>query len=169
MARPPRAVTDNDDRDDIDALAARLAAVERAVADGEHADGTGTAAGVEGQQQQQQQQQQQRFEAVADDVETLTERVDALEATVQSLHGYVGELEHVNERVERRADAARAAVERLEEDRPNARPPGRHAPDGEPASRDVPATSHDGHGDSDGDPGLEDRDRSVLDRLRSSL
>jgi uncharacterized coiled-coil protein SlyX len=57
----------------------------------------------------------ERLDSLETDLEELTERLDALDATVQSLHGYVGELEHVNDRVERRADAARAAVERLDD------------------------------------------------------
>lgn len=58
----------------------------------------------------------ERLDSLEAAVEDLTERLDALDATVQSLHGYVGELEAVNDRVERRADAARAAVERLEDE-----------------------------------------------------
>lgn len=58
----------------------------------------------------------ERLDDLEADLATVTERVDALDATVQSLHGYVGELEAVNDRVERRADAARAAVERLEDE-----------------------------------------------------
>lgn len=83
----------------------RLRAVERALtdADTEVADLSEAAAVHE------------RLDELAADVETLAERLDALDATVQSLHGYVGELEHVNDRVERRADAARAAVERLDD------------------------------------------------------
>lgn len=83
----------------------RLRTVERALtdADTEVPDLSGAAAVHE---------RLDAFEATVDD---LTERLDALDATVQSLHGYVGELEAVNDRVERRADAARAAVERLED------------------------------------------------------
>lgn len=90
-----------------DDLAARLQAVERALTDtdADVADLSETAAVHE------------RLDSLADDIEALSERLDALDATVQSLHGYVGELEHVNERVERRADAARAAVERLDDQR----------------------------------------------------
>lgn len=139
--------------EDEDSLAARLAAVERAVTDGEPVD-LSEAAAV-----------QRQLDDVADDLEVLVERVDALEATVQSLHGYVGEIEHVNERVERRADAARAAVERLD-DQPTARPPARSTP---PAERG----RHDGM-DGDGakpadDTTTTDEAGSVLDRLRSSL
>lgn len=57
----------------------------------------------------------ERLDSLETELAELTERLDALDATVQSLHGYVGELEHVNDRVERRADAARAAVERLDD------------------------------------------------------
>lgn len=89
-----------------DDLAARLRAVERAVTDGDAAVvDLSDAAAVH-----------DRLDDLERDVAALAERVDALDATVQSLHGYVGELEHVNERVERRADAARAAVERFEDD-----------------------------------------------------
>jgi chromosome segregation ATPase len=142
-------VTDDDD----DPLAARLAAVERAVTDGEALD-LSEAAAV-----------QRQLDDVADDLETLTDRVDALEATVQSLHGYVGEIEHVNERVERRADAARAAVERLD-DQPTARPPARSTPPTEEGSH----AGADGDGDEPADDtATTDEAGSVLDRLRSSL
>ncbi len=96
---PPRCVTDED-------LSARLRTVERAVTDGEELPDLSAAADAE-----------RRLDALESEMEALAERVDALDATVQSLHGYVGELEHVNDRVERRADAARAAVERFEERR----------------------------------------------------
>lgn len=88
-----------------DDLSERLRAVERALTDADTAvaDLSETAA------------VQERLDDLESDLETLTERLDALDATVQSLHGYVGELEHVNDRVERRADAARAAVERLDD------------------------------------------------------
>lgn len=90
-----------------DDIAERLRAVERAVTDGDTpVRDLSDAAAVH-----------ERLDAVEADLETVAERVDALEATVQSLHGYVGELEAVNDRVERRADAARAAVERLEDER----------------------------------------------------
>lgn len=90
--------------DDIDE---RLRAVERALTDGETpATDLSDAAAVH-----------ERLDALDERVGELAARMDALDATVQSLHGYVGELEAVNDRVERRADAARAAVERLEDER----------------------------------------------------
>lgn len=145
-------MTDEDAADD--SLAARLAAVERAVTDGEPVEGSAAVAVRE------------RLADVADDVETLTERVDALEATVQSLHGYVGEIEHVNERVERRADAARAAVERLDDQRPERGPSAQSTPPAEPEDH-AAAPRPDGDPVDDSTTG-EERD-SVLDRLRSSL
>lgn len=86
-----------------DDLSARVRAVERALTDGDTIPDFADAADVE-----------RRLDELECEMETLADRVDALDATVQSLHGYVGDLEHVNDRVERRADAARAAVERLE-------------------------------------------------------
>ncbi|MBS3759872.1 DUF7310 family coiled-coil domain-containing protein [Halodesulfurarchaeum sp.] len=49
-----------------------------------------------------------------DRIETLESTVAELEAGLKAVRGYVGTVEHVNETVERRADAALAAVERLE-------------------------------------------------------
>jgi hypothetical protein len=111
-----------------DSLAARVAAVERALTDGDPVADLSDAA-----------ETQRRLDRLTDDLADLTERVDALEATVQSLHGYVGEIEHVNERVERRADAARAAVERLDEQSPGGVPdrPVPGAEGGEPRSEGV--------------------------------
>jgi uncharacterized coiled-coil protein SlyX len=112
--------------DDIDE---RLRAVERALTDGETpvADLSDTAAVHE------------RLDSLEARLEELAHRVDALDATVQSLHGYVGELEAVNDRVERRADAARAAVERLEDER-------RHSPE--------PGTERRQSGEAENDGGL---------------
>jgi hypothetical protein len=53
-------------------------------------------------------------EALAERLDDLEARIDDLEAGLQAVRGYVGGIEHVNETVERRADAALAAVERLE-------------------------------------------------------
>ncbi|MFW5939077.1 MAG: DUF7310 family coiled-coil domain-containing protein [Halolamina sp.] len=47
-------------------------------------------------------------------VATLESRVDELDAAVQSIRGFLGGVAAVNEEVERRADSAVAAVDRLE-------------------------------------------------------
>lgn len=154
-------------------LAERLRAVERAVTDGDAAvRDLSDAAAV-----------QDRLDELAGELDALVERVDALDATVQSLHGYVGELEAVNERVQRRADAARAAVERLEDDRQQ--PPSATAPDSGRADR-TPGDAGDENGDREAgrgqpapfeasesvdaalDSGTSDDD-SLLDRVRESL
>ena len=137
-------------------LEARLQAVERALTD----DDVGVAelsdaAAVH-----------RRLDDVEARLDTLTERVDALDATVQSLHGYVGELEHVNDRVERRADAARAAVERLDG--------GQHSHARQPTARQTTADSESrNHSGTDTQPSDEppepSPEESLLDRVRDSL
>ena len=47
-------------------------------------------------------------------IDTLEDRLADLESGLQAVRGYVGNVEHVNQSVERRANAAIAAVERLE-------------------------------------------------------
>lgn len=143
-----------------DDLAERLRAVERAVTDDDTAvSDLSDAAAVH-----------DRLDSVEADLTELAERLDALDATVQSLHGYVGDLEAVNERVQRRADAAREAVERLEEQQ--SRPPR--------ATRDAARDDHGGAGDdahcdrpsTTGAPALDaepSEDDSLLDRVRESL
>jgi uncharacterized coiled-coil protein SlyX len=56
------------------------------------------------------------LENLPERVESLETQVAELEATVQALRGYVGNIQHVNSEVERRADAALAAVESIERD-----------------------------------------------------
>ena len=142
-----------------DSLAARVAAVERALTDGGSVADLSDAAEL-----------QRQLDTLTDDLDTLTERVDALEATVQSLHGYVGEIEHVNERVERRADAARAAVERLDEQSRSPTPDRVQPGTGQSSSTDnddTASTAVDHAVDVPGESGEEGE--SLLDRLRSSL
>lgn len=59
-----------------------------------------------------------RADASLDDlperIAALETQVAELEASVQALRGYVGQIEHVNSEVERRADRALAAVESIE-------------------------------------------------------
>jgi uncharacterized coiled-coil protein SlyX len=148
-----------------DELEARVAAVERALADGDATVAAlSDAADVH-----------DRLDDVEARLDALAERADALEATVQSLHGYVGELEHVNERVERRADAARAAVDRLdgrrqydsrtgETDSETSDSATSHA-EVRQGQRDATG-SHRGDRTSDGDVDAAD---SLLNRVRDSL
>jgi uncharacterized coiled-coil protein SlyX len=179
-------VTDNDDGND-NSLAARLAAVERALTDGDPVADLSDAAEL-----------RRELDAQAEDLAAVTERVDALEATVQSLHGYVGEIAHVNERVERRADAARAAVERLDDHHPRShqssphqsasqessphqsasdqasphqsgtREPDGVQPDSDPGASTTPGAEF-SPAAADGWTDAEEEDATLLDRLRSSL
>ncbi len=90
------------------ALEDRLAALERRL-DPETGTDTSTTA-------------RSRAQSHPDDADgTIEDRIADLEATVaeldgavQALRGYVGNVNHVNQEVERRANAAIAAVERLE-------------------------------------------------------
>jgi polyhydroxyalkanoate synthesis regulator phasin len=89
---------------DIERIEQRLAAVERTVVDGdfeldELADVAALAEDVE------------RIESR---LEELERRVADLEGSAQAVEGYVSNIEAVNDDVERRADAAVAAVDRLE-------------------------------------------------------
>ena len=88
------------------ALESRLAAVERALTDGEtDIDGLPDVAVLAA-----------RVDELESTVGRLDDRVTELEAATRALRGYVGGVRAVNESVERRADAALAAVESLEAD-----------------------------------------------------
>ena len=56
-----------------------------------------------------------RVDDIEDRQANIEERVTELEAATQALRGYVGSVKSVNEDVEQRADAALAAVDRLED------------------------------------------------------
>lgn len=88
-----------------EALAERLAAVERALADGETPPDAG---GCDAD--------------CADRLDALEDDVRELEAAVQAVRGYVGTVKAVNDRVEERADAAMAKVEALERARTSGDP-----------------------------------------------
>jgi hypothetical protein len=141
--------------DDLDE---RLRAVERAVTDGDTpVRELSESAAVH-----------DRLDDLEAEIADLAERVDALDATVQSLHGYVGELEHVNDRVQRRADAARAAVERLEDEQ--SRPDRSGTPtDDARAPGSSPAASERGGGDALEPAGGSDDGRGYADRAGDSL
>ncbi|WP_332898333.1 DUF7310 family coiled-coil domain-containing protein [Haladaptatus sp. CMSO5] len=89
---------------EIDALEERLSAVERTLTDTDQpvSDLEHVAALT------------QRIDAVTDRLDTIDERLDRLDAAVQAVRGYVGQQKAVNDDVEQRADAALAAVDRLE-------------------------------------------------------
>ncbi|WP_424000026.1 DUF7310 family coiled-coil domain-containing protein [Haloarcula salina] len=89
---------------DVETLAERLRAVERAVTDGETAFPEVTDLG----------EYEERADALEDQVDDLADRTADLEAATQALRGYVGNVRAVNEDVESRANAALAAVDRLE-------------------------------------------------------
>ncbi|MFB6133040.1 MAG: hypothetical protein ABEJ44_06520 [Halanaeroarchaeum sp.] len=112
------------------------------------------------------------------DVETRLDVVEAslddVEAAVAALRGYVGEIRHVNEEVERTATAAVAAVERL--DAASGAPPpiaGVEPPsyaDSETAESEPPEVrSADTENDPTDDRGPDGIGESIVDRLRSSL
>lgn len=108
---------------DISALAARLDAVERAVADDDRnapsADGSarepprssGTDAGDSNGGETSDRDATDGRDA---EIEALRERVATLEAELDAVRGLLGGVQAVEESVERRADAALAKVERLE-------------------------------------------------------
>ncbi|RDZ65520.1 hypothetical protein C5B90_03935 [Haloferax sp. Atlit-12N] len=85
-------------------LAARLDAVERTITDGD-ADFSSLEdlASVE-----------RRVSELESAVESLTERLDEVDAATQAMRGYLGGVRAVNEDVERRANAALAKAESLE-------------------------------------------------------
>ena len=73
-----------------------------------------------------------RVEALEARLADAESRLDDLAAATQALRGYVGGVRAVNREVERRADAALAAVERLDGPK-RERPVGGQRPQGEPA------------------------------------
>lgn len=89
--------------DDTDRFEARLRAVERALVDGEAPGSIAEAAELAA-----------RVESLEEDLDALADRLLTVEAATCALRGVAGQLEHVNREVERRADAALAAVEALD-------------------------------------------------------
>lgn len=82
-------------------LEERLAAVERALTEGEDAVALPKDAATE-----------DRVEALEADLDELTDRVAELEAATQALRGYVGNVRSVNSEVEQQAAAALSKAER---------------------------------------------------------
>jgi hypothetical protein len=79
---------------------------------------------------------------------------------VHAVRGYVGEIRHVNAEVERTANAAVAAVDRL--DAASGTPPAIATADREGASVVDQPRAEEGSTDSDGTPSLRDRLRALL-------
>lgn len=150
---------------DIERIEQRLSAVERTVVDGDHeldrlADVASLTEDIE------------RIDARLDDLE---HRVADIEATEAAIKGYVDEVDSVNEGVERRADAALDAVERLEAriDELERPPPGDGGnADGESTDADGESTDagDDGHGPGrDRGPGaVTAADREAVDRVAAA-
>ena len=88
----------------MDELEARLETLERAVTEDEH---DLSALATDGDAVR-------RLGSLEERTETLTDRVDELEAATQALRGYVGNVRSVNRDVEQRTEAALAKVESLE-------------------------------------------------------
>jgi hypothetical protein len=115
-------------------LERRVAALERALTDGEEPATDGESA--------------TNGEPLPERVDDLTDRVAELEAATQALRGYVGNVRSVNREVEQQAETALSKVERMERDRdggPRAAPAGgRGGVTERGVAVDPEATPHDG-------------------------
>lgn len=98
---------------DSDDLERRLAAVERAV-DGDTDLASPGSENLGSETPGSETPDSASDEALETRLDSLESRVDELDAAVQAIRGFLGGVSAVNEAVERRADAAVAAVERLE-------------------------------------------------------
>ena len=151
-----------------DDLAERLDAVERALT-GNDADLPSLAADAE---------LADRVGAVEERLDALETRIEELDAATQAVRGYVGNVESVNEDVERRANAAVAGVEALEarvDDLESGDRTGRRSTveprsgSGPPNDEADETTSRDRvHGDDRWEDDSGD-DRGVVERLREAL
>ena len=103
--------------------------------------------------------------AVESRVDDLEDRLLELEAGLQAVRGYVGNVNHVNEAVERRANAAVAAVERLESTPPRLATVQR--PDESERGDDGSSNGSDSAPSARTD--THETDASAIDRLRTLL
>ncbi|AOW80644.1 hypothetical protein HTSR_1468 [Halodesulfurarchaeum formicicum] len=104
-----------------------------------------------------------REESLEARIESLEETVTELRSEVQALRGYVGQVEHVNQSVERRADAAIAAVERLESAPKTPPPIATASPD--PTTADADSGTETTESDP-AEPAEPTAESGLLDRLR---
>jgi chromosome segregation ATPase len=132
-------------------LERRLAAVERAVTDEADDASPGTAPARE-------------HGDVEQRLENLEARVDELDAALQAVRGFLGGIDAVNEAVESRADAAVAAVERLERQLDEAE----FEPEAGFAGAERGAERQDPH-DADRDIGDEERAEGNEERAERAL
>lgn len=124
-----------------EALEKRIAALERAVTDGEGEHGTLADSAVTAE----------RVETLEAQLDDVTDRIGELDAATQALRGYVGNIRSVNRDVEQRADAALAKAESLETQQGG-------QTQGEPEKRSCPRC---GRSEPDGTAGADsDRDRA---------
>jgi len=131
---------------DGDRLDERVAALERALTDGHEFEDLGEAGDLAA-----------RVEALDDRIAGLEERIDDLDAAVQAVRGYVGNVRSVNREVERRVDAALAA-----------------ATDGVDETRVEEALAAHGKGEDDSDgrnggEGEHPRPREAIERAGTAL
>ncbi|KPN30727.1 hypothetical protein SY89_01465 [Halolamina pelagica] len=131
--------------DSDDTLERRLAAVERAIGGEPTADGADRCLGDLPRDDDDELERR---------LSTLEARVDELDAAVQAIRGFLGGVSAVNESVERRADAAVAAVDRLERRLDDAGGAG----DGDEIDGEPPSTEPESVDDAD--------ERPLRDRLR---
>lgn len=137
-----------------DRLTQRLAAVERAVVDGD--------AGID--ELEELADLRADLDALESRLETHERRLATLESRLEAVGGFVGNVESVNADVERRADAAVAAVDRLESridelERAVSQESGDQSSDGSPPAVGEKRAVTDGGDGSDFDgPDAPDRD-----------
>ncbi|MDS0293564.1 DUF7310 family coiled-coil domain-containing protein [Halogeometricum luteum] len=105
------------DRTDIATLAARLDAVERALTDGERAGSRGAAREKSPPTAPETPNGDAADDGTDETLRRLERRVEELTAELDAVRGLLGGVEAVNDSVERRADLALAAVERLTDER----------------------------------------------------
>lgn len=116
---------------DVETVSERLAAVERALVDGDPpaalAEAVELAARVD-ELEDRLERRERRLSAHEERLAAYEERLATVEAATLALRGYVGAVRHVNRTVERRADAALAAAAAVEAEL--AEPDERATPDG---------------------------------------
>ncbi|MFC6836510.1 DUF7310 family coiled-coil domain-containing protein [Halomarina ordinaria] len=146
-----------------DALVARVDALERALTDGRDLPDLAPEA-----------DRAARLAAVETRLDDLDDRLADVEAATRAVRGYVGQVRHADREVERRADAALAAVEELEAtlDGAGTDAPLASADATTPAASLATPVTDDDRPDpavTDGGGARDDADRGIVARLRDAL